>query len=71
MLEAVGHPTAVNPDDELRAIAEDRGWPILDFQRPVAMKPRVEAKQAVAASVALTAVALGIAWYARRRRISA
>lgn len=71
MLEAVGHPTAVNPDDDLRAIAVERNWPILDFQRPVAMKPRVEAKQAVAASVALTAVALGIAWYARRRRISA
>jgi len=29
LLEMVGHPAALNPDDELRAIAEERGWPIL------------------------------------------
>ena len=29
MLEAVGHPHAVNPDKELRRIAGDRGWPVL------------------------------------------
>ncbi|MHB1594219.1 MAG: HAD family hydrolase [Streptosporangiaceae bacterium] len=31
MLEAVGHPHAVNPDRELRRIARDRGWPVLAF----------------------------------------
>ena len=31
MLEAVGHPFAVNPDKELRRVAVERGWPILDF----------------------------------------
>ena len=28
MLEAVGHPSAVNPDTRLRRIAVQRGWPI-------------------------------------------
>lgn len=31
-LEAVGHPVAVNPDRELRAIARARGWPVHDFR---------------------------------------
>jgi HAD superfamily hydrolase (TIGR01490 family) len=30
-LEAVGHPVAVNPDRKLRAIALERGWPVLTF----------------------------------------
>ena len=30
-LEAVGHPVAVNPDQALRRIAADRGWPVLEF----------------------------------------
>jgi HAD superfamily hydrolase (TIGR01490 family) len=31
MLEAVGHPRAVNPDRALRRIARQRGWPVLSF----------------------------------------
>lgn len=31
MLEAVGHPHAVNPDRHLRKIAVARGWPVLAF----------------------------------------
>lgn len=31
MLEAVGHPHAVNPDRRLRKIAVERGWPVLIF----------------------------------------
>ncbi|WP_067779583.1 HAD family hydrolase [Actinomyces vulturis] len=38
MLEAVGHPVAVNPDKQLRSTAESRGWPVRDFERPVALK---------------------------------
>jgi HAD superfamily hydrolase (TIGR01490 family) len=73
MLDEVGHPTAVNPDAELRRVAADRGWPILDFARPVSMRSRVpiEKRQAVAAGAAAAAVsaaALGLAWYARHRR---
>jgi HAD superfamily hydrolase (TIGR01490 family) len=30
-LEAVGHPIVVNPDRELRRIAAERGWPVLEF----------------------------------------
>jgi HAD superfamily hydrolase (TIGR01490 family) len=31
MLEAVGHPRAVNPDRALRKIARERHWPVLAF----------------------------------------
>lgn len=31
MLEAVGHPVAVNPDRSLRRTAAERGWPVLQF----------------------------------------
>jgi len=73
MLEAVGHPVAVNPDTELRKLAVEKDWPIRDFAKPVAMKSRIDKKQAPAAGagVALGAVALGIAWYARRRSLRA
>jgi HAD superfamily hydrolase (TIGR01490 family) len=30
-LEAVGNPVVVNPDRELRRIAEERGWPVRQF----------------------------------------
>ena len=30
-LEAVGHPVAANPDRQLRRIARERGWPVVDF----------------------------------------
>jgi HAD superfamily hydrolase (TIGR01490 family) len=31
LLETIGHPYAVNPDRPLRTIAQERGWPILEF----------------------------------------
>jgi HAD superfamily hydrolase (TIGR01490 family) len=31
-LEAVGRPVAVNPDRELRRIAESRQWPVMQFR---------------------------------------
>ena len=79
MLEVVGHPYAVNPDAPLRAVAVERGWPIVDFARPVAM-PTVRQRLAqinthehrrTAMKVGAATVALGIAWYASRRRGSA
>ncbi|HUD35721.1 MAG TPA: HAD-IB family hydrolase [Streptosporangiaceae bacterium] len=33
MLELVGHPNAVNPDGQLRALAKERGWPVHDFRK--------------------------------------
>lgn len=41
LLELVGNPHAVNPDKELRDVAEERGWPILDFRRQVSLADRV------------------------------
>ncbi len=33
MLEAVGHPVAVNPDGKLSRVAAERGWPIVVFSK--------------------------------------
>ena len=33
MLEAVGHPVAVNPDSALEKIARERGWRIMRFDQ--------------------------------------
>jgi HAD superfamily hydrolase (TIGR01490 family) len=41
MLAAVGHPYAVNPDRELRREAVARGWPVLVFTRPMALRRRL------------------------------
>lgn len=69
MLEVVGHPYAVNPDAELRAIAVERDWPILDFKRPEAMDhARAERTRRARAAGGAAAVALGLAWYTARRR---
>ena len=42
MLSAVGHPVAVNPDRDLRHMAQERDWPVRDFARPVRLRPRWE-----------------------------
>ena len=74
MLEAVGHPTAVNPDKALRKVATERGWPVSEFRRPVRMRSRIPTlpsppgPPAAYAGVALAAGALGVAWWAGRRQ---
>jgi HAD superfamily hydrolase (TIGR01490 family) len=73
MLEAVGHPIAVNPDRALRRAAAARGWPVLDFHRPVSLRSRFgdlrSTRPAVAAAaVGAGAAAAGLVWYAARRR---
>ncbi len=69
MLEIVGKPVAVNPDAALRALAIEREWPVLDFEKPQSMRSRDRAKVAAAGSAAsAAAVALGLAWYARWHR---
>lgn len=75
MLEAVGHPAAVNPDRALRRIARERGWPVLIFTRPVSLRSRLAGLRGTTGRpmVAGTAVGVGaamagIAWYAARRR---
>lgn len=72
MLEAVGHPHAVNPDKELRAIAAEREWPVLEFRRPVSLRSRIAARvprpSPVAAIAAGGLVAAVLAWAALKRR---
>jgi HAD superfamily hydrolase (TIGR01490 family) len=70
MLEIVGHPHAVNPDRLLRRTAVERGWPVLDFTRPVTLRKRTpfEARRVTVAAVALGAgAAAGAAVLATRR----
>jgi HAD superfamily hydrolase (TIGR01490 family) len=71
MLEAVGHPHAVNPDRALRKAAVVNGWPVLDFSKPVKLRKRVsfETRRTTVAAVALGAgaAAAGAAVLASRR----
>lgn len=75
MLEAVGHPHAVNPDRALRREAAARGWPVLSFNRPVRLKQRKPSLSmpprpvlAVVAAVGAVAATAGLLWYTNRRR---
>jgi HAD superfamily hydrolase (TIGR01490 family) len=70
MLEAVGHPAVVNPDRALRAVAVERGWPILEFTKPVSLRSRF---QPSGTAVAMTAIGIGAiatagTWYGIHRR---
>ncbi len=71
MLEVVGHPHAVNPDKELRKVAVSRGWPILVFSKPVALRSRVTlpSRPTLTALAVGGAVAVGgVVWAGVRRR---
>ncbi|MDQ1752322.1 MAG: hypothetical protein QOE71_3378 [Pseudonocardiales bacterium] len=73
MLEAVGHPFAVNPDKALRKLAVEKGWSILAFTNAVPLRerlsglkpPRAGTTAAVAGALAGAAV---LAWYSHSRR---
>jgi HAD superfamily hydrolase (TIGR01490 family) len=75
MLEAVGHPTVVNPDRALRKESAARGWPVLTFSRPVSLRDRLPAAPsgaAVATTVAVgaSALAAGALTYSLLRRFA-
>ena len=53
MLSLVGHPTAVNPDPELRAHALANEWRIRDFRRRARIKPYVAPVASGAAGIAV------------------
>jgi HAD superfamily hydrolase (TIGR01490 family) len=65
MLEAVGHPVAVNPDGALLRIARERGWDVLRFDR---LGRRL--KTAAALGAAAGAGGIGSVVIARRLRSS-
>lgn len=72
MLEAVGHPVAVNPDRVLGRLAREREWEVRQFVRPVRLRDRVNpSKPAVAVTLGAMvagAGAAGIGWWLGARR---
>jgi HAD superfamily hydrolase (TIGR01490 family) len=74
MLEAVGHPTAVNPDRALRKEAAARGWPVRAFSKPVSLRDRFPAPSGAAmattAAVGISALAAGALTYSLLRRFA-
>jgi len=74
MLQAVGHPVAVNPDRDLRREAEASEWDIRVFRRPVRLRTRIvqtaaHPKTRVAAGlVAAVAAAFIVLWIVVRSR---
>ncbi len=73
MLEAVGHPFAVNPDRALRKAAVEHGWPVLAFTNAVPLRERLSGlkppQPATSAAVAGAIAGLAVlAWYSHSRR---
>jgi len=73
LLSAVGFPTVVNPDRALRRIAQERGWPMLTFAQPVALRAKLRRRAGVGALAATAALgllcgALGAGLTIRQRR---
>lgn len=69
MLEAVGHPVAVNPDRQLARVARERGWEVRQFTKPVRLRNRVTVRTPVLTTgLALVAGAV-VLWLRGRRRL--
>ena len=73
MLEAVGHPVAVNPDRDLARIARERGWETRRFEHGVPLRERVNMPPPGKALLVIAVVGLlgsgGVAawWWTTRR----
>jgi HAD superfamily hydrolase (TIGR01490 family) len=65
MLEAVGHPVAVNPDAPLAEVAKREGWEVLRFEK-LGQRLRIGAGVLAAAAVGGSGT-----WLATRRRAAA
>ena len=61
MLQAVGHPVAVNPDRHLARVAKENGWPVLRFEK-------LRARLRLGGAAAIAAAAGGAATAVARRR---
>ncbi|MDQ3619025.1 MAG: HAD-IB family hydrolase [Actinomycetota bacterium] len=68
MLEAVGSPVVVNPDKELRRIADARGWRTEAFRNPIPLRGRLPqlrpSEVAPATALGLGFIAAGAVWLA-------
>jgi len=69
MLEAVGNPIVVNPDNDLAAIAEERGWETRQFESAVTLRDKLATKEVAGAAVA-TGIAAILAYWALKGRKS-
>ncbi len=73
MLEVVGHPVVVNPDRELKELADERDWQVMYFARPVSLRsriadlPRPDPKVSGAALVGVAAAAI-LLWMRHTRK---
>lgn len=71
MLQAVGHPVAVNPDRTLLKAATEAGWEIRVFERPISMRSRRPAPSTAAGLsggllLGTAVVAAGAWWWWQR-----
>ena len=65
MLEAVGHPVAVNPDARLERHANRHGWPVVRFHERTKAVIRRTTQGVAAAGLTAGGFAAGARW-ARR-----
>ncbi len=68
MLEAVGHPFAVNPDRPLAKAAAEREWPVLTFTKPVKLRDRMAMRAPIVTGGIALAGALALAVFKGARR---
>ena len=69
LLAAVGHAAVVNPDRVLRRLAVDKGWDVLTFVRPVALRPHLPPPRvSVPVVVAVAAVAVAAVLLVQRQK---
>ena len=68
MMETVGNPVAVNAEKELRKIAEERGWPTIEFQRPVSLGDPKTVPLISGAAIVTAAILGAVAMALLRRR---
>ena len=73
MLESVGHPVAVNPDKELKELAQERSWPVVEFSRHVTLRTRLTTLPKPVPIISGTALATAVVgavtlWVLKARR---
>lgn len=71
MLEAVGHPVAVNPDRPLAKVAAKRGWETRQFTKPVRFRNRVPVRTPVLTTGVALAVGAVLLWWRNRHHSGA